>query len=81
MCFNVTVNRDNIAILGMDELSDEEKNIADALVVSNSSVTKLNVAEQFMVNQVLMFLLLKQSVALKKSLKVNMIIFQKTPAA
>ena len=73
--------QDIIAILGMDELSDEEKHWLDVLVVSNSSCHKTStLLNSLQVNQVLMFQLLKPFVALRKSLKVNMTIFQKMPS-
>ncbi len=80
VCFNVTVNcKRSIAILGMDELSDEEKTLVGRarriqFFLFSKTLTLLN---SLQVDQVLMFQLLKPFVALKKSLKVNMTIFQK----
>ena len=73
--------QDIIAILGMDELSDEEKTLVGRArriqFFLSQNFTLLN---SLQVNQVLMFQLLKPFVALRKSLKVNMTIFQKMPS-
>lgn len=72
--------QDIIAILGMDELSDEEKHWLDVRVVSSSSSHKiLTLLNNLPVFLVLTCQLLRQFAALKKFLKENTIIFQKTP--
>lgn len=73
--------QDIIAILGMDELSDDEKVLVGrARRVQFFLSQNFNVAEQFTGQPVLMYQLRKQFVALKKFLKVNMIICQKKPS-
>ena len=73
--------QDIIAILGMDELSDEEKTLVGrARRIQFFLSQNLTLLNSLQVNQVLMFQLLKPFVALKKSLKVNMTIFQKMPS-
>ena len=73
--------QDIIAILGMDELSDDEKYLLVAHAVFNSSYLKtLTLLNNLQVNLVLMYQLRKQFVALKKFLKVNMTICQKKPS-
>ena len=70
--------QDIIAILGMDELSDEDKLLLHVLVVFNSSYHKTStLLNNLLVKKVLMYLLKKQLKDSKKSLKVNMMIFQK----
>lgn len=72
--------QDIIAILGMDELSDEEKHWLDVRVVSSSSSHKiLTLLNNLPVFLVLTCQLLRQFAALKKFLKENTMIFQKTP--
>lgn len=72
--------QDIIAILGMDELSDEEKHWLDVRVVSSSSSHKiLTLLNNLPVFLVLTCQLLRQFAALKKFLKENTITFQKTP--
>lgn len=73
--------QDIIAILGMDELSDEEKHWLDVRVVSSSSYHKtLMLLNNLQVFLVLTCQLLIQFAALKKFLKENTMIFQKTPS-
>lgn len=70
--------QDIIAILGMDELSDEEKHWLDVLVVSNSSCHKTStLLNNLQVCLVHTYQLLKLFVASKKFWKVNTMIFQK----
>ena len=73
--------QDIIAILGMDELSDEEKTLVARarriqFFLSQTSTLRNNL----LVSQVLMFQLLKLYVALRKSLMVNMTTCQKMPS-
>ena len=73
--------QDIIAILGMDELSDDEKVLVGrARRVQFFLSQNFNVAEQFTGQPGSMYQLRKQFVALKKFLKVNMTICQKKPS-
>lgn len=73
--------QDIIAILGMDELSDEEKHWLDVRVVSSSSYHKtLMLLNNLQVFLVLTCQLLIQFAALKKFLKENTMNFQKMPS-
>lgn len=73
--------QDIIAILGMDELSDEEKTLVGrARRIQFFLSQNFNVAEQFTGLMVLTCQLLIQFAALKKFLKENTMIFQKTPS-
>ena len=73
--------QDIIAILGMDELSDEEKTLVVVLAGSNSSCHKTStLRNNLQVNLVLMYQLEKLFVALKKFWMGNMTIFLKMPS-
>ena len=77
--FNVIKNlQDIIAILGMDELSDEDKlTVARARRIQFFLSQNFHVQNSSLVKQVHMYLLKKQYAASKKFLKVNTMIFQK----
>ena len=73
--------QDIIAILGMDELSDEEKHWLLVLAGSNSSCHKTStLPNNLPVNLVHTYLLQKLFVVLKKSWTENMTIFLKMPS-